>query len=161
MLNQYTPSTIEVEVQQRWETEQPFKAVENPDKEKFYCLCMFPYPSGRLHIGHVRNYTIGDVMARYQRMLGKNVLQPMGWDAFGLLAGNAAIQNQVLPTKWTRENVAYMRNQLKRLGLGYDWGWELATCDTDYYRWEQWLFIQLFIKGFGVQENRAGELGSR
>jgi len=147
MLNQYTPSTIEVEVQQRWETEQPFKAVENPDKEKFYCLCMFPYPSGRLHIGHVRNYTIGDVMARYQRMLGKNVLQPMGWDAFGLPAENAAIQNQVPPAKWTRENIAYMRNQLKRLGLGYDWSRELATCDAAYYRWEQWLFIQLFKKG--------------
>ena len=147
MENQYTPSTIEIEVQQRWETEQPFKAVENPDKEKFYCLCMFPYPSGRLHIGHVRNYTIGDVMARYQRMLGKNVLQPMGWDAFGLPAENAAIQNQVPPAKWTRENIAYMRNQLKRLGLGYDWSRELATCDTDYYRWEQWLFIQLFKKG--------------
>jgi leucyl-tRNA synthetase len=133
-------------VQRRWETEQAFKAVENPDKEKFYCLCMFPYPSGRLLMGHVR-YTIGDVMARYQRILGKNVLQHKGWDAFGLPAENAAIQNQVPPAKWTRENIAYMRNQLKRLGLGYDWGWELATCDTDYYRWEQWLFIQLFKKG--------------
>ena len=133
-------------MQRRWETEQAFKAVENPDKEKFYCLCMFPYPSGRLLMGHVR-YTIGDVMARYQRILGKNVLQHKGWDAFGLPAENAAIQNQVPPAKWTRENIAYMRNQLKRLGLGYDWGWELATCDTDYYRWEQWLFIQLFKKG--------------
>jgi leucyl-tRNA synthetase len=147
MENQYTPSTIEVDVQQRWETEQPFKAVENPKKEKFYCLCMFPYPSGRLHIGHVRNYTIGDVIARLKRMQGKNVLQPMGWDAFGLPAENAAIQNQVPPAQWTRENIAYMRNQLKRLGLGYDWGRELATCDASYYRWEQWLFIQLFKKG--------------
>jgi leucyl-tRNA synthetase len=147
MQTQYTPKTIEPEVQKRWETEQPFKAVENPNKEKFYCLCMFPYPSGRLHIGHVRNYTIGDVIARYQRMQGKNVLQPMGWDAFGLPAENAAIKHNVPPANWTRENMAYMRNQLKRLGLGYDWGRELATCDADYYRWEQWLFIQLYKKG--------------
>lgn len=143
----YTPETIESEVQKRWETEQAFKAVENPNKEKFYCLSMFPYPSGQLHIGHVRNYTIGDVIARYQRMLGKNVLQPMGWDAFGLPAENAAIQNQVPPAKWTRENIAYMRKQLKTLGLGYDWDRELATCDVDYYRWEQWLFIHLYKKG--------------
>jgi leucyl-tRNA synthetase len=147
MQTQYTPETIEPEVQQRWETEQPFKAIEKSDQKKFYCLSMFPYPSGRLHIGHVRNYTIGDVIARYQRMQGKNVLQPMGWDAFGLPAENAAIQNKVPPAKWTRENMAYMRNQLKRLGLGYDWHRELATCDADYYRWEQWLFIQLYKKG--------------
>jgi len=147
METQYTPKTLESEVQQLWETKQPFKAVENPNQEKFYCLCMFPYPSGRLHIGHVRNYTIGDVIARYQRMQGKNVLQPMGWDAFGLPAENAAIQNNVPPAKWTRENIDYMRNQLKILGLGYDWDRELATCDPDYYRWEQWLFIQLYKKG--------------
>jgi leucyl-tRNA synthetase len=144
---EYTPNTIEPEVQQRWETEQAFKVVENPDKEKFYCLSMFPYPSGRLHMGHVRNYTIGDVISRYQRMLGKNVLQPMGWDAFGLPAENAAIKNKVPPAKWTRENIDYMRNQLKALGLAYDWSRELATCDADYYRWEQWLFIQLYKKG--------------
>jgi leucyl-tRNA synthetase len=144
---EYTPNTIESEVQQRWESEQAFKVVENPDKEKFYCLAMFPYPSGRLHIGHVRNYTIGDVISRYQRLLGKNVLQPMGWDAFGLPAENAAIKNKVAPAKWTRENIDYMRNQLKALGLAYDWSRELATCDADYYRWEQWLFIQLYKKG--------------
>ncbi len=147
MQTQYNPETIELEVQEIWETKQSFKAVEKSNQEKFYCLSMFPYPSGRLHIGHVRNYTIGDVIARYQRMLGKNVLQPMGWDAFGLPAENAAMQNNVPPAKWTRENIAYMRKQLKRLGLGYDWDRELATCDADYYRWEQWLFIQLYKKG--------------
>lgn len=147
MQEQYTPDTIETEVQQRWDREQPFRAIEDPNREKFYCLSMFPYPSGRLHMGHVRNYTIGDVIARYQRMQGKNVLQPMGWDAFGLPAENAAIQNKVPPAKWTRDNIAYMRNQLKRLGLGYDWQREIATCEPDYYRWEQWLFIQLYKKG--------------
>jgi len=143
----YNPETVETTVQHRWETENAFRAVEDTNREKFYCLCMFPYPSGRLHIGHVRNYTIGDVIARYQRMQGKNVLQPMGWDAFGLPAENAAIQNQVPPAQWTRENIAYMRNQLKRLGFAYDWQREVATCDADYYRWEQWLFIQLYKKG--------------
>jgi leucyl-tRNA synthetase len=147
MQAQYSPETIETEIQKRWESEQAYKVVEDNNKEKFYCLSMFPYPSGRLHMGHVRNYTIGDVIARYQRMQGKNVLQPMGWDAFGLPAENAAMQNQVPPAKWTRENIAYMRQQLKRLGLGYDWDRELATCDADYYRWEQWLFIQLYKKG--------------
>jgi leucyl-tRNA synthetase len=143
----YNPETVETTVQQRWEAENAFRAIEQSNQEKFYCLCMFPYPSGRLHIGHVRNYTIGDVIARYQRMQGKNVLQPMGWDAFGLPAENAAIQNKVPPAQWTRENIAYMRNQLKRLGFAYDWQRELATCDLDYYRWEQWLFIQLYKKG--------------
>ncbi len=147
MQTKYTPETIESEIQTIWNTKQSFKAVVDPSKEKFYCLAMFPYPSGRLHIGHVRNYTIGDVIARYQRMKGKNVLQPMGWDAFGLPAENAAMKNNVPPAKWTRENIAYMRKQLKRLGLGYDWERELATCDVDYYRWEQWLFIQLYKKG--------------
>ncbi|OQW93617.1 MAG: leucine--tRNA ligase [Beggiatoa sp. IS2] len=147
MQPQYNPAIVETEVQNLWETHQPFRALENSAKEKFYCLSMFPYPSGRLHMGHVRNYTIGDVIARYQRLQGKNVLQPMGWDAFGLPAENAAIQNNVPPAQWTRANIAYMRNQLKRLGLGYDWQRELATCDTDYYRWEQWLFIQLWKKG--------------
>jgi leucyl-tRNA synthetase len=147
MQAQYTPKTIETEIQKRWETEQPYKAVEDNNKEKFYCLSMFPYPSGQLHMGHVRNYTIGDVISRYQRLQGKNVLQPMGWDAFGLPAENAAMQNKVPPAKWTRENIAYMRKQLKRLGLGYDWDRELATSDADYYRWEQWLFIQLYKKG--------------
>ncbi len=143
----YDPRQVEEGAQRYWEQQQSFKAVEDPGREKFYCLAMFPYPSGRLHMGHVRNYTIGDVIARYQRMLGKNVLQPMGWDAFGLPAENAALQNQVAPAKWTRENIAYMRKQLKRLGLGYDWDRELATCDPDYYRWEQWLFLKLYEKG--------------
>ncbi len=147
MQEQYTPNSIESQVQQDWETQHAFQVSEDPSREKFYCLSMFPYPSGRLHMGHVRNYTIGDVIARYHRMQGKNVLQPMGWDAFGLPAENAAIQHQVPPAKWTRDNIAYMRNQLKRLGLGYDWKREIATCDPNYYRWEQWFFIQLYKKG--------------
>jgi len=147
MQEQYHPEHIEAEAQTFWQENKSFKVVEDPNREKFYCLSMFPYPSGRLHMGHVRNYTIGDVISRYQRMLGKNVLQPMGWDAFGLPAENAAIKNNVPPAKWTRENIAYMRGQLQRLGLGYDWGRELATCDPDYYRWEQWLFTRLFKKG--------------
>ena len=142
----YQPHEIEADVQSRWENDNTFAAIEDPNREKFYCLSMFPYPSGRLHMGHVRNYTIGDVISRYQRMLGKNVLQPMGWDAFGLPAENAALQNKVPPAKWTEENIAYMRGQLKRLGFAYDWSRELATCKPDYYRWEQWLFTKLFEK---------------
>jgi len=147
MQEQYHPEHTEAEAQQYWTENRSFKAVEDPQREKFYCLSMFPYPSGRLHMGHVRNYTIGDVISRYQRMLGKNVLQPMGWDAFGLPAENAAIKHRVPPARWTRENIDYMRGQLQRLGLGYDWDRELATCDPDYYRWEQWLFTRLFKKG--------------
>ncbi|OYX06592.1 MAG: leucine--tRNA ligase [Thiotrichales bacterium 32-46-8] len=143
----YSPKEIESRIQQQWHDANVFQAVENPDKEKFYCLSMFPYPSGRLHMGHVRNYTIGDVIARYMRMLGKNVLQPMGWDAFGLPAENAAIANKVAPAAWTYSNIDYMRNQLKSLGLGYDWSRELATCSPDYYKWEQWFFLQLYKKG--------------
>jgi leucyl-tRNA synthetase len=143
----YKPDSIEAGAQEYWEQQQTFRVTEDPDREKYYCLSMFPYPSGRLHMGHVRNYTIGDVISRYQRMQGKNVLQPMGWDAFGLPAENAAIQNQVPPAQWTRENIDYMRKQLKQLGFGYDWDRELATCDPEYYRWEQWFFTRLFKQG--------------
>jgi leucyl-tRNA synthetase len=143
----YTPGDIEARAQQFWDEQQTFRVSEDPAREKYYCLSMFPYPSGRLHMGHVRNYSIGDVITRYQRMQGRNVLQPMGWDAFGLPAENAAIQNQVPPAKWTRENIDYMRNQLKQLGFGYDWEREVATCDPEYYRWEQWFFTRLFEKG--------------
>jgi len=143
----YTPESIEARAQAFWDEQQSFRVIEDSGREKYYCLSMFPYPSGRLHMGHVRNYTIGDVISRYQRMQGRNVLQPMGWDAFGLPAENAAIQNQVPPAKWTRENIEYMRNQLKQLGFGYDWDRELATCEPEYYRWEQWFFTRLFEKG--------------
>ncbi len=144
---QYRPDQIEAQAQQFWEDNQSFKVTEEAGKEKFYCLSMFPYPSGRLHMGHVRNYSIGDVISRYQRMQGKNVLQPMGWDAFGLPAENAAIKNKVAPAKWTFENIDYMKGQLKRLGFGYDWDRELATCTPEYYRWEQWFFTKLYEKG--------------
>ncbi len=144
---QYSPREIERDAQQYWDQHQCFKAVEDANREKFYCLSMFPYPSGKLHMGHVRNYTIGDVVSRFQRMQGKNVMQPMGWDAFGMPAENAAIQNQVPPAKWTYQNIDYMRNQLKALGFAYDWNREFATCDTSYYRWEQWFFTKLVDKG--------------
>ena len=143
----YTPDTIEAGARHYWDEQQSFRVTEDPGREKYYCLSMFPYPSGRLHMGHVRNYTIGDVISRYQRMQGKNVLQPMGWDAFGLPAENAAIENEVPPAQWTHENIDYMRKQLKRLGFGYDWEREVATCDPEYYRWEQWFFTRLFRKG--------------
>lgn len=144
MKNYYLPEDIEPIVQQFWYTKEIYKVVEDPNKEKYYCLSMLPYPSGNLHIGHVRNYTIGDVIARYQRMLGKNVLHPMGWDAFGLPAENAAIKNNVTPTNWTYANINYMRTQLKLLGFSYDWSREITTCHSDYYKWEQWFFIQLY-----------------
>jgi len=133
-------------------TDLSLAVTEDPDKEKYYCLSMLPYPSGQLHMGHVRNYTIGDVISRYQRMLGKNVLQPMGWDAFGLPAENAAIKHQMPPAKWTYENIDYMRDQLKRLGFAYDWNRELATCKPDYYKWEQWFFTQLLEKGLAYKK---------
>lgn len=147
MDNEYNPEQIESGVQKKWEENNAFHVTEDPNKEKFYCLSMFPYPSGKLHMGHVRNYAIGDVISRYQRMQGKNVLQPMGWDAFGLPAEGAAIKNNVPPAKWTYENIDYMRGQLKRLGFAYDWDRELATCSPEYYRWEQWFFTKLHEKG--------------
>ena len=147
MEKQYNPQEIEHVVQQYWVDNNSFKAVEDANKEKFYCLSMFPYPSGRLHMGHVRNYTIGDVISRFQRMQGKNVMQPMGWDAFGLPAENAAVANKTAPAKWTYSNIDYMKGQLKSLGFGYDWDREVATCKQDYYRWEQWFFTRLFEKG--------------
>tara|TARA_R110001583_G_scaffold42029_2_gene133601 strand:+ start:1368 stop:3947 length:2580 start_codon:yes stop_codon:yes gene_type:complete len=142
----YNPKEIEAKFQKNWDENQSFKATEDPTKEKYYCLSMFPYPSGKLHMGHVRNYTIGDVVSRYQRMQGKNVMQPMGWDAFGLPAENAAIKNNTAPAGWTYENIEYMKNQLKQLGFGYDWSRELATCQPEYYRWEQWFFTKLLEK---------------
>jgi len=148
----YNPAQIETAAQAAWAESNAFRAVEDPAREKFYCLCMFPYPSGRLHMGHVRNYTIGDVISRYQRMLGKNVLQPMGWDAFGLPAEGAAIKHGMAPAKWTRENIEYMRGQLQRLGFGYDWEREFATCDPAYYRWEQWLFTRMLAKGLAYKK---------
>ncbi|MDO7667205.1 MAG: leucine--tRNA ligase, partial [Pseudomonadota bacterium] len=155
MQQEYRPVDIETSAQQWWHDHNTFRAVEDPNKEKYYCLAMFPYPSGQLHMGHVRNYTIGDVISRYQRMQGKNVLQPMGWDAFGLPAENAAIKNKVAPAAWTYQNIDYMRDQLKRLGLGYDWERELATCTPQYYRWEQWLFTRLYKKGLVYKKTAA------
>jgi len=147
MQENYQPLAIEQDVQAIWESSGVFNVSESSTQEKYYCLSMFPYPSGKLHMGHVRNYTIGDVISRYQRMLGKNVLQPMGWDAFGLPAENAAMQHGVHPADWTYENIDYMRDQLKRLGFGYDWSRELATCYPSYYKWEQWFFLKLLAKG--------------
>ncbi len=152
MHEQYQPAQIEDQAQSLWADEGVFRAIEDPTREKFYCLSMFPYPSGRLHMGHVRNYTIGDVIARYQRMCGKNVLQPMGWDAFGLPAENAALKNSEAPARWTFDNIDYMRGQLQRLGFAYDWQRELATCTPQYYRWEQWLFTRLVRKGLAYKK---------
>ncbi|PWC18204.1 leucine--tRNA ligase [Brenneria corticis] len=155
MQEQYRPEEIEAHVQLHWQEKQTFKVTEEPGKEKYYCLSMLPYPSGRLHMGHVRNYTIGDVISRYQRMLGKNVLQPIGWDAFGLPAEGAAVKNNTAPAPWTYANIEYMKNQLKLLGFGYDWDREVATCKPDYYRWEQWFFTKLYEKGLVYKKTSA------
>ena len=148
----YDPAKIEEKIQSYWKEHETFSVTEDPKKEKFFCLSMFPYPSGTIHMGHVRNYTIGDVISRFQRMLGKNVLQPMGWDAFGLPAENAAIKNNIQPSEWTRENIKNMKIQLSRMGFAYDWKREFATSDEDYYKWEQWFFLQLVEKGLAYQE---------
>jgi leucyl-tRNA synthetase len=155
MQQDYQAKVIEADAQQYWEDKNAFRAQENPGKPKYYCLSMFPYPSGKLHMGHVRNYTIGDVLARYHRMNNFNVLQPMGWDAFGLPAENAAIQNKVPPAKWTYENIAYMRQQLKSLGFAIDWSRELATCQPEYYKWNQWLFLRMLEKGIAYKKTQT------
>ena len=155
MQEQYRPEEIESKVQLHWDENRTFEVTEDESKEKYYCLSMLPYPSGRLHMGHVRNYTIGDVIARYQRMLGKNVLQPIGWDAFGLPAEGAAVKNNTAPAPWTYDNIAYMKNQLKMLGFGYDWSRELATCTPEYYRWEQKFFTELYKKGLVYKKTSA------
>ncbi|APC96641.1 leucine--tRNA ligase [Francisella frigiditurris] len=152
-MNEYNFSQIEKAAQKYWQENKSFEAKENPDKEKFYCLSMLPYPSGTLHMGHVRNYTIGDVIARYQTMQGKNVLHPMGWDAFGLPAENAAIKHKKSPYEWTKSNISHMKDQLSSLGFSFDWSREIATCDEDYYKWEQWFFIQLYKKGLAYRKN--------
>ena len=150
-----TINAVEAEVRENWENKRSFKVTEDPAKEKFYCLSMFPYPSGKLHMGHVRNYTIGDVISRYQRMRGKNVLQPMGWDAFGLPAENAAMDNRVPPAQWTYDNIAYMKKQLQSLGFAIDWSRELATCDPRYYKWNQWLFLRMLEKGIAYKKTQT------
>jgi leucyl-tRNA synthetase len=152
MQERYEPAAVEADAQHYWDTQRCFEAKEDFSRDKYYCLSMFPYPSGRLHMGHVRNYTIGDVLSRFMRMNGKNVLQPMGWDAFGLPAENAAMANGVPPARWTMDNIAYMKKQLKSLGFALDWSRELATCQPAYYRWNQWLFLRMLEKGIAYQK---------
>jgi leucyl-tRNA synthetase len=153
MDQQYQPKIVEQLAQEYWHSQKTFKTTEDKSKEKYYCLSMFPYPSGNIHVGHVRNYTLGDVIARYQRMLGKNVLQPIGWDAFGLPAENAAMKNHVPPAAWTKKNIEHMKFQLQQIGLGYDWDREMTTCEPEYYRWEQWFFLKLLEKGLVYKKN--------
>jgi leucyl-tRNA synthetase len=152
MEQRYQPKEIEGKWQRIWEERKNFRVTENSRLPKYYLLEMFPYPSGRIHMGHVRNYSIGDVIARYKRMRGYNVLHPMGWDAFGLPAENAAIERGIHPAKWTLENIAYMRDQLKKMGFSYDWDREFATCDENYYRWEQLFFIEMFRRGLAYKK---------
>src|SRR5574343_1549880 len=155
MQPQYPFKDIEQSAQQTWVQGRTFAADEDSAKPKYYCLSMFPYPSGRLHMGHVRNYTIGDVLSRWHKMRGFNVLQPMGWDAFGLPAENAAIQNRVPPAQWTYDNIAYMKKQLQSLGFAIDWRRELATCRPDYYKWNQWLFLRMLEKGIAYKKTQT------
>src|SRR6202795_747323 len=152
MQERYEPAAVERAAQVYWEQQGSYVAREDASRQKYYCLSMFPYPSGRLHMGHVRNYTIGDVLARFMRMRGCNVLQPMGWDGFGLPAENAAIANGVPPAAWTRDNIDYMRRQLRSLGYAIDWKRELATCDPSYYRWNQWLFLRMLERGIAYKK---------
>src|SRR3990167_9047488 len=153
MEEQYQAHEIELKIQRYWQEKNCFQTTEDINKEKFYCLSMMPYPSGSLHMGHVRTYTIGDVIARYQMLLGKNVMQPMSWDAFGLPAENAAIQNKIPPAEWTHRNIEHIRKQMQQMGFAYDWSREIATCDPAYYRWEQWLFVRLYKKGLVYKKN--------
>jgi len=152
MEERYNPGAVEPKWQEYWNKNQLFKVIEDPSKEKYYLLEMFPYPSGKIHIGHVRNYTIGDVVVRYKRMKGFNVIHPMGWDAFGMPAENAAIDNNTHPAAWTYENIRAMRAQLKKMGFSYDWDREIATCRPEYYRWEQWLFLKMLEKGMAYRK---------
>ena len=158
---EYNYQDIEQKAQKYWDENKVFEVDMDGKKEKYYCLSMFPYPSGDLHVGHVRNYPIGDVISRQQRMLGKNVLQPIGWDAFGLPAENAAIKHKIAPAKWTYENINKMRAQLRTLGFGYDWKREIATCKPEYYKWEQWFFLKLYEKGLVYKKNSLWEYSLR